>query len=398
MTSPVSGARDESLRAALRAHLRRGSLVAVGDGAGAPVSLLPALVEVAEEVGGLRVLCGWCLGDEWEVLDHPSIELMTYMGGYAMRSMLSRGAGTYLPLRLGSVPAVLATALRPDLVMVSGRMGGQRWSPGTEVSWMPAAIESGAAVVVAMSDRHPAGSWSMEIPAAQLAAVVMHDDRPAETTEPAIDEVSERIGRLVAALIPAGAAVQYGPGAIGRAVLGSISAPVRLRSGVITDAAVDLDRRGLLLPGTVAAYALGSPRLYEWLGSGAVALERVEVTHDVTALAAAGVHAVNTALEIDGFGQVNVERVGDDVIAGVGGHADFALAGARSPSGLSILALPSRRSGRSTLDVERLSGPVSTSRSDIDIVVNEWGSVDLRPLGDAARRRELLELWRLPPD
>jgi acyl-CoA hydrolase len=46
--------------------------------------------------------------------------------------------------------------------------------------------------------------------------------------------------------------------------------------------------------------------------------------------------------------------------------------------------------------VERVSGPVSTSRSDIDIVVNEWGSVDLRPLGDAARRRALLELWRLP--
>lgn len=386
---------DRPLRAVLRAHLRRGSLVAVGDGAGAPASLLPALVEVAEEVGGLRVLCGWCLGDEWSVLEHPAIELTTYMGGYAMRAMLRRGAATYLPIRLGSLPAVLSTVMRPDLVMVSGRLDGRRWAPGTEVSWMPAAIETGAAVVVAASEHHPTGAWSMDIPAQQLVAVVDHDGHPAEITEPPIDEVSDLIGRQVAALIPAGAAVQYGPGAIGRAVLASIAVPVQVRSGVITDAAMDLDRRGLLLPGMVAAYAVGSATFYDWLRAGPLTLERVEVTHDVTALAAAGVHAVNTALEIDGFGQVNVERVGDDVIAGVGGHADFALAGARSPSGLSILALPARRNGRSTLDVERLSGPVSTSRSDIDIVVNEWGSVDLRPLGDSARRRELLDLWRL---
>jgi acyl-CoA hydrolase len=70
--------------------------------------------------------------------------------------------------------------------------------------------------------------------------------------------------------------------------------------------------------------------------------------------------------------------------AGIGGHADYAYAASRSRLGLSVIALPTARAGRSTL-VERLELPVSTARSVVDVVVTELGRADLRGLSDRER-------------
>jgi acyl-CoA hydrolase len=43
--------------------------------------------------------------------------------------------------------------------------------------------------------------------------------------------------------------------------------------------------------------------------------------------------------------------------------------------------------------VERLDGPVTTPGHDIDFVVTEHGSADLRGLDRPARRAALVKLW-----
>jgi acyl-CoA hydrolase len=43
--------------------------------------------------------------------------------------------------------------------------------------------------------------------------------------------------------------------------------------------------------------------------------------------------------------------------------------------------------------VERLSAPVTTPRSDVDVVVTEHGAADLRGLDDRERERALRALW-----
>jgi acyl-CoA hydrolase len=60
--------------------------------------------------------------------------------------------------------------------------------------------------------------------------------------------------------------------------------------------------------------------------------------------------------------------------------------------GLSIIAVSSSHKGRSTL-VRRLSRPVSTPSQDVDVVVTERGSIDLRGLSRAERGAALLDLW-----
>jgi acyl-CoA hydrolase len=164
--------------------------------------------------------------------------------------------------------------------------------------------------------------------------------------------------------------------------------PLRIDTGLLTDAVVDLDDRGLLAGTPSATYLLGGDRLFDWADDRPI-LHGISYTHDFTRLRnGAPLIAVNTAIEIDPVGQVNVEGVGDNVVGGIGGHPDYCAAAAMSRHGLSIIAVPSAFGGRSPL-VERLSRPVSTPAYDVEVIVTESGHADLRG-ADWARRRKLI--------
>ena len=101
---------------------------------------------------------------------------------------------------------------------------------------------------------------------------------------------------------------------------------------------------------------------------------------------------MNTAIEIDAFGQVNVEGVGEKVVGGIGGHPDYCAAAAKILGGLSIIAVPSHTNGRSPL-VSQLSRPVSTPAYDVDLIVTEFGHADLRGADWTQRRKLITELF-----
>jgi hypothetical protein len=186
--------------------------------------------------------------------------------------------------------------------------------------------------------------------------------------------------------------VQYGPGFVGTAFLEAIRHPVYIDTGIITDPIVGLAERGLLAGVASAPYLAGLPALYEW-AHGRTMINRLEWTHDPSRLSSGMPFvSVNTAIEVDMDGQINVEAAQSAKIAGVGGHPDFAFAAARSVGGLSVVAVPTMRGTHPTL-VDTLSAPVSTASHDVDVVVTENGSADLRGLGRLERRRELERLW-----
>ena len=112
--------------------------------------------------------------------------------------------------------------------------------------------------------------------------------------------------------------------------------------------------------------------------------------------------SINSALEVDLSGQVGAEETAGQIVSAIGGQPDLVRAGHRSVGGHSIIALPSTaRGGTVSRIVPRLSGPVTTARSDVDIVVTEHGwaelrgknlrerALALRAIADPARREEL---------
>ena len=192
----------------------------------------------------------------------------------------------------------------------------------------------------------------------------------------------------MASLIPPGATVEFGLGTICDAAAGALSVGIRLRSGLVTDSLVRLERRGLLLDRAEAGYAWGGDELAALSAGGRLRLVPSDLSHDIDRLAAfEQFTAVNSALEVGLDGSVNVEVLDGRPVSGIGGHADFCRAAARSAGGVSIVALTATRRGRSTIvpSVEH----VSTPGTEVHFVVTEHGIADLRFADDAERRQRL---------
>ena len=386
---------DERAAALIAPHLHKGCMVAIGDGVSA-VELGPALAEAARSVGGIELLLGWCLSAPIDLDDVTAFpRIRTFMGGYALRDAIGRGRVKYLPVRLGALPALLAGPLKPDVLLLGARPDGEGGgvSLTTEAAWLPAAAENATSVLVEVNDALPRASAEPPFDRGGVTALSEVSRAPMELEmAPARGEALARLGANAAALIPSGSAIQFGPGPVADAILDALEVPVHVDSGVITDAVVGLEQRELLLSTPTAAYVTGSANLYRWC-DGQPITRRIEHTHDVTRLSSRPFVAINTALEIDLYAQVNVERAGGAPIGGIGGHGDYAIAASRSAGGLSMVALPQERGGHTTL-VEQLSAPASTAYADVDVVVTEAGVAELRGLDPRSRARAVRSLWR----
>jgi acyl-CoA hydrolase len=96
---------------------------------------------------------------------------------------------------------------------------------------------------------------------------------------------------------------------------------------------------------------------------------------------------------VDLSGQVNAEQSGSAYMGGTGGQVDFVRAGSRSPGGHSIIALPATaRGGKLSRITVNLAGPVTTARSDVDVIVTEFGAAELKGQTLAERTRRLVAI------
>lgn len=217
--------------------------------------------------------------------------------------------------------------------------------------------------------------------------------------DPDTDSVTEAIARRVAALVPDGATLQTGlgkvPGAVLRALVGRRG--LRIHSGLIGDAVVELEQAGALAPGgaVTAGVAVGSKRLYAAISGPAYRFEPASITHDAATIGAIpDFVAINSANDVDLLGQAYAEFGPSGLMSGPGGASDFAR-GARMASGLRVVALAATAARGA---ISRIvapgagGGPVSLGRMETDIVVTEFGVADLRAKTYAERAAALIAL------
>src|SRR3954447_2223251 len=304
-----------------------------------------------------------------------------------------------VPCHYSALPRLFAERRLPgDVVLVQvappDRRG--RCSLSVGVDYLADALAHARAVIAEVNDHAPftAGEW---VAWDRLDAVV-HTSRPlleAPAAQPG--DTERRIAAHVASVVEDGDTIQLGVGALPEAILGALTGhrDLGVHSGMVSDGILDLVEAGAITNARKASYrgvavtgaALGSARLFGALaGREDVVFKAASFTHAPATLAEAGrLAAINSAIEIDLTGQVNVESAGGRRIGAVGGQVDF-LRAAAVGGGKPIIALPARRI------VDRLSGPVSTARSDVDWVVTEHGARSLAGLSDERRRAALLEL------
>ncbi len=329
--------------------------------------------------------------------DRPGVTAETCFVGAGMRR---HPALSYVPSRLSLVPLLYAGPLAPDVVLVHcapARDG--MLSLGIEVNVLPAAIEACRArsglVVAVVNDRMPytGGDALLDVAAVDLAVEV---SAPLPTHEPLVpDEPSRLIGEMVAARVADGATVQAGIGGIPDATIAALAGRRGLRvwTEMFSDGVVALDRAGALDPGhpLTTSFLFGSQDLYDWVdGNPRVRMTRTETTNDPALIARQrAMTSVNSALEVDLFGQANAARIDARIHSGFGGQTDFVVGALHSPGGQSFIALRSwhPRADCSTV-VPLLDEPVTSMQQSA--IVTEQGVAELYGYDQQAQCRHII--------
>lgn len=247
-----------------------------------------------------------------------------------------------------------------------------------------------------INPRLPRTHGPTAIPYAELSAAI-EGEQDLPTSNAGSDAAAERIGETVAALIPDGATVQAGLGRTPEAAVSALRHHRRLaiHSGLIGDSTLRLLEAGALRSGhpVTVGLAVGTRALYDAVSAPEFQFHPVSHTHATNVLAGIPqLVTINSAIEVDLFGQAYAELTPKGFASGPGGAFDFA-AGARAGNGLRILVLPATADRGA---ISRLVGPgggsglVSIGRFDTDIVVTEFGAADLRHKSHDRRAEALI--------
>jgi acyl-CoA hydrolase len=291
----------------------------------------------------------WALNPQRGIPDREGVTLETCFVGPGMRGSPRL---RYLPSRLSLVPVLFRESLRPDAVVVQvSRVVDGKVSLGTEVNVLPAAIEEcravGGTVVAQVNEHMPYtfGDGEFEVDAFDY---LVSADQPLQDLAPTpLDDVAKAIGDRVARLVPDGATVQLGIGAVPDASLPGVAQRRGLKvwSEMVSDGVLTLLERGSLdadVPVT-ASFVFGSQRLYDWVDRNAsVQMLRTETTNSPAEIAAHPLMvSVNAALQVDLFGQANASRINNKIYSGFGGQTDFVVGALHSRGGQALIALRS---------------------------------------------------------
>jgi len=234
----------------------------------------------------------------------------------------------------------------------------------------------------------------------------LHDTVEAESplltfAEPPASDVEEGIGRHVATLIHDLDTLQFGIGSVPVALAASLTGHRRLKlhTGMVSEAvrrlweAGALDRDSRITTGV----ALGSPDFYRFVAEHPrIWFSDVGRTHDIGTISAIPRFvAINSAIEVDLFGQVNSERANGSIQAGAGGLPAFAQGALRSRGGRSLICMAATaKRGTVSRIVPTLNdqGLCTLPRHLADVVVTEHGIAELRGLSLDARAQALIAI------
>ena len=385
------------------AHIPDGAYVSTDHAAAEPRALLRALVVLAGERKDITLASMLCMGEmpycAPGLEGHLHYETWFACGG--SREAVNCGRADFIPSYYSRIPELIEER-PPDVVLLSLSRPDEegRCSLGLTADFQLEAARAAKVVIAQVNDQMPFVYGNCLVPVTELDYIVEVSEPIPELPRPQIGAVERAIGRHCAALIRDGDTLQLGIGAIPDALLGELrdKRDLGVHSEMLSDGVMELmeagvinNRRKTLHPGvSVGTFLMGTRRFYDFVDHNpAVELHPVAHTNDPRVAAQNdNLVAINSALQVDLYGQVAAEAVGARQFSGVGGQVDFFRGAAMSRGGRSILALPSTagRGKLSRIVVHLDPGSIVTStRNDVDYVVTEYGAARLR--GKSVRER-----------
>lgn len=389
------------------AHVRSGMRVFIGSGCAAPQALVEALAARAPEVFDVEVLHILTHGEapyaRPELQEH--FRQNSFFIGGNVRAAVHAGEADYTPVFLSEIPRLFRERrihLDVALVQVSPPDAHGFCSHGVSVDVVKAAVEAADWVIAEVNPNMPRTLGDSFVHVSELDALVRSErpllELPSEPSSPEADRIAE----FIAALVPDGATLQTGIGAIPSAVLGALrdKRDLGMHTEMLTEAVVPLIEAGVLngarktlLPRkVVTSFCFGNREFYDYLADNpAFEFRPTEFTNDPFQIARNDrMIAISSAIEVDLTGQVCADSIGGRFYSGFGGQTDFMRGAARSREGKPIIALPSATRDGSVSRITpwlKTGAGVVTTRADVHYLVTEYGVASLH--GKTVRERAL---------
>lgn len=370
-----------------------GSRVYVHPGCGTPEVLVEALAARAPELDGVEVTHMLTLGSA--AYARPGMERAfrhngMFLGGNVRRAV-HEGRADYIPIFLSEIEALFTSGAMPidtALVTTSPPDAQGYLSLGVSIDATLTAAECSRQVIAEVNHQMPRTLGDTFLHVSQVSALVETNRPLLEIPPEAPGEVQSRIGCHIAQLVPDGACLQLGIGAIPDAVLACLKdhKDLGIHSEMVSDGVIPLiekgainNRRKTLHPHKcLVGFVLGTRKLFDFMHESALfECQRTRYVNDPFRIAQnERMVAINSAIEVDITGQVVSDSIGTKPYSGFGGQVDFIRGAARAKGGLPIIALPSTTAdGRVSRIVSMLKpgAGVVTSRADVHYVVTEYG-------------------------
>jgi len=388
----------------LKGIIHPGDHIIWGQAAGEPLTLTEALVSQRHELGGVSVFISSCFSKTLQPEHADCIHFRSFGAMGSASKLAKAGAIDIVPCHVGQIARYLDEGLigcDVALVQVSPPGPDGSFSFGVVHDYISTAVSLARVVIAEVNDQVPWTYGRHSLTADDIDYLV-------PTSRPVLEVGSTVVGNLEHAIaghasdfIQDGTVLQVGIGAIPDAILQSITdrKDLGIHSGMLGDSWVDLVESGAITNAlkpidqgvSVTGILLGTRRLYDFAHQNTSLMMRESAyTHGEAVLAKlGGLVSINSAIEVDLTGQVNAEVAGNSYIGATGGQVDYVRAGHRSPGGRSIIAFASTaQKAEISRIVVRLGGPVTTARTDVDLIITEYGVADLRaqPLRERARR------------
>lgn len=391
--------------------IKSGDKVFIHSAAATPVLLVEALTARADELSDVELLSIHTEGpvpyaDEKYA---KNFIINTFFVGANIRPYVNSGRANYIPVFLSEIPNLFRSGIKQlDVAMVTVSPPNKKGycSLGCSVDVSNAAMETAKYVIAVVNPNMPSVHGNGIIHLDKIHAIVKGESPLFSSALKPPTEVENKIGQFISELVEDGATLQMGIGGIPNAALVNLinHKNLGIHTEMFSDGLVDLFHKGAITGMNkvtdtgkiVSSFVFGTTKVYDFIdGNPTIELRDADYVNDTRVIRQnPKVTAINSAIEVDLFGQVCADTIGTQQYSGVGGQMDFIRGASLSKGGKAIIALPSVTNKGKSRIVSTLSkgADVTTSRAHVHYIITEFGVAYLYGKNLRERAKALIEI------
>lgn len=381
--------------------------VFIGTGCGEPKFLVDTFIQNCDKKN-INILHLASLRKTKAMEKMDRFRYKTFFVTEPLRQSILENKADYIPCHLSQVPDLLRDKIiKIDvaLIMVTPPDKDGFCSYGIAVDCTKAASES-AEIIIAQINKKMPYTYGSKIHVSNIDFFIEKKEDLIEIKDEKLNSVETEIAGHVSDIIPDGSCLQIGFGKIPNAVIKALDykSDLGIHTELLSNGIGELIRKGVItnkkkninVSHSVAAQIWGDKRLYNLVHENPnLELFPFDYTNDPSIIRKNDTMiSINTAFSVDLTGQISSESIGFNQYSGVGGQVDFMRGAKMSKKGKSIIVLKST-SKYDTSNIVTCFKPgtiITTSRYDVDYVVTEYGSANLKGKTLDQRKRSLIEI------